>query len=434
MANRRIVLIIFAALFLAACSFSGDQIDTTPLLTEPPNLPQATESAIVIPPVDPTSTPLPPSETPEPVQPSPTSEMVELGEPFPLLPLGYEIVLDYVELVTGDIGWGIASGADGILHILRTDNAGEEWREITPPQPLTPHSFVLTPSVHFNDPENGWVSYTGTDLIWATRDGGRTWRPSRLEFSALLGGLIHSLDEDQVWFFQFVDGGMQKVNTIVYSSQDGGITWTKLLDPFSDISIQSYDKTGVDFFNNQDGWLTRDFRGVSPNITLEITADGGLTWESLPLPSPPSGTDLYATCACGLYDPHLLSQTAGTIRLSCQCGSGENPLIKTYLYQTSDGGKSWEIEYIPVGEFHTISPGVYYVIGREIYRSDDGGVNWDKIKTVYWDGQLSFVGDQLALGIAHKTNDYEDALVKTINGCRTFSLIKPKLLPSYTVR
>jgi hypothetical protein len=109
-------------------------------------------------------------------------------------------------------------------------------------------------------------------------------------------------------------------------------------------------------------------------------------------------------------------------------------LIKSYLYSTSDGGATWKVEYIPEGELHYISPSIFYVIGREIYRSEDIGANWDFVKTVYWDGQLSFIGKDLALGIAHKPDYEEDALVKTINGCQTFSLIKPELGPSYTER
>jgi hypothetical protein len=294
---------------------------------------------------------------------------------------------------------------------------------------------VLSPSVHFNDPENGWASFSGTDLIWTTHDGGRTWQPFRLEYTSdVPGSLIHSLDEDHVWFFQFVGVGMQKVNTVLYFSQNGGGSWTKLLDPYSDIVLQSFDKTGVDFYNSQHGWITRFFRGVTQNITLENTSDGGETWESLEMPPPPSATDLFETCMCGLYDPRLFSDSVGSLRLTCQCGSFETPLIKSYLYTTSDGGATWETESIPEGDLHYISPGILFVIGREIYRSEDIGANWDFVKTVYWDGQLSFVGRDLALGIAHKPDYEEDALVKTINGCRTFSLIKPKLLSSYTER
>jgi photosystem II stability/assembly factor-like uncharacterized protein len=137
---------------------------------------------------------------------------------------------------------------------------------------------------------------------------------------------------------------------------------------------------------------------------------------------------------CGVYDPHLSSPTSGSIRLTCQCGSFESPLYKSYLYHTADSGESWDIQYIPNGDLHFISAGTFYVIDLEIYRTEDGGENWDKIKDVNWDGQLSFVDDQTALGVAHCTDDDESALVKTTNGCETFQLIEPILGPSYTVR
>jgi hypothetical protein len=332
------------------------------------------------------------------------------------------------------MGWGIAPGADGIGHILRTDDGGETWREISPPQPLTPYSFVLEPAVHFRTSDHGWVSYSGTDLIWTTRDGGRTWQPSQLEFTAFFGGDIHNLDNNQVWFFQYVDAGMMKIRTVIYSSSDGGNTWTKLLDPYTDVVIQGFEKTGIDFINPQYGWLTRDFWGVISNPSLEITKDGGKVWESIDIPPPPSASNLYDTCMCALHDPRLFSESVGSLRMSCQCGTSESPYFKNYLYSTGDGGGSWEVEYIPEGDFHYISPRIFYVVGREIYRSDDIGVNWDFVKTVYWDGQLSFVGNETALGIAHCTDDDEAALVRTVNGCKTFELIEPKLLPSFTER
>jgi len=434
MAKQSRMLLLLAGLLVAACNRSGSQTDLSPTLTESALATAA--DAVIQPtvPLNPTSSPPPASETPQLPQPSPAVDITLAGDPFPLLPAGYEISIQEVALVTPDFGWGLAPGEGGIYHILRTDDGGETWREITPPQPLTPNSSWLYPSVDFYDPDTGWASYSGTDLIWSTHDGGRTWQPTRLEYTAYLGGLIHNLDKDRIWFFQFVDGGMQKVNTVLYSSQDGGHTWTKVLDPFSDAVIQGFDKTGVDFYDAQYGWLTRFFRGVTPQISLEITSNGGSTWESLELPSPPSGIDVFSTCACGLYDPHLDSKTAGSFRLTCQCGSAENPLIKSYLYQTFDGGNSWEIVSIPEGELLHISAGIYYVISQEIYRTEDRGENWDYIKTVNWDGQLSFADKLTALGIAFCQEDDGSALVKTKNGCATFQLIEPKLLPSFTVR
>jgi photosystem II stability/assembly factor-like uncharacterized protein len=429
--------ILLALLFVTAWGCSQNQTDQPPTATDAPSQPQTSETKAAGLPTETkqsTNTPLPASATPQP-SPSPTSETIVTGDPFPLLPAGSEIDLKLVDLITADFGWGIAPGQDGIYHILRTDDGGERWREITPPQPLTPYSFVIQPTVHFHDQEYGWASYSGTDLIWTTHNGGRTWQPFRLEYTATPdGGLIHSLDRDVVWYFQFVDGGMQKVYTVLYRSEDGGASWTKLLDPFSDSIIQSFDKTGVDFSNTQYGWLTRFFRGVTPRITLETTSDGGENWESLELPSPPSNSDPFTTCACGLYDPHLVSERSGSLRLTCECEPYDDPLIKSYLYQTSDGGETWQTTSIPEGELHYLAPGTYFVIGKEIYRTEDGGENWDFIKTVNWDGQLSFVNEQIALGIARCMEDDETALVKTTNGCQTFTLIEPTLLPSYTER
>jgi len=435
MAKTTRSLILAAVLFLAACSFQN-QTELPPTETALTFASQTTDTAAPAQASEtaaPTSTPLPPTATPQPPQKSPTPIIVS-GEPFPLVPPGSEIDIKVVELITADFGWGIAPDQESLYHIFRTDDGGQGWSEITPPQPIDEQTTWEVPAVEFNDPKNGWVAYTGSNLIWSTQDGGRTWKPAGLEFDTLLGGIIHSLDNDQVWFFQFVDGGMQKVYTVLYKSENGGDTWSKLLDPFTDADIQAFDKTGVDFHNAQYGWLTRFFRGVTPNIRLDLTVDGGQTWQSLELPPPTTGTNPFSTCACGLYDPHLESTQAGSFLLTCECEPFDDPLIKSYLYQTDDGGSSWTIEYIPEGDLHFISTGTYYVIGQEIYRSEDAGANWDFVKTVYWDGQLSFVDGQTALGIARCFSDDQTSLVKTTNGCQTFQLIEPRLLPNYTER
>lgn len=426
--NLKVILILIV-LIVSACAPAAQDTETPPSPTAAP------------PTIQPSLTPLPPTETatpPEPTEviptPIPNEDLSTLGEPFPLLPEGYEIDIKQVEMLDEDFAWGLAPGGDGIYHVLRSDDGGKNWREITPPQPLTSSSAWLYPAVNFSDAEHGWVSYQYTDLIWTTKDGGATWQATRSEDIGTLGGMIHSLDQDQVWFLQFVEGGMQKVYTVIYRSEDGGTSWTKLLDPYQDAVIQGFDKTGVDFFDADHGWLTRFFRGITISVSLETTSDGGETWTSLELPPPPSGTDLFSTCACGLYDPHMSSAREGSLQMTCQCGSYESPLNKSYLYQTRDGGESWDIQYIPDGYLHYISEGIFYVIDLEIYRTEDGGLNWDKIKDVNWDGQLSFVDDQTALGVALCLHDQNTALVKTTNGCGTFQLIEPVLGPSYTVR
>jgi len=188
------------------------------------------------------------------------------------------------------------------------------------------------------------------------------------------------------------------------------------------------------FLDADFGWLTRNFRGVSPDVRLDITADGGLTWQPLSLPAPQSAPNAFNNCSCGLNYPDLESTSAGSMKLECICSEGGSVFYKNYIYRTEDGGASWDIKSIPEGEYHKITDQIHYTIGREIYRSEDGGENWDLMKTVNWDGKFSFVDDSTAIGVAYDPDDDEYALVKTITSCSTFEIITPHILSSQTNR
>ena len=375
----------------------------------------------------------------DPTQQPPPTEDPSLDLPderFPLLTPGSKITMREIVMLDTSLGWGIAFASDGIGHVLKTEDGGTTWGEITPPEPLNAGSSWFYPVVNFFDPDHGHVSYPGSDLVWSTADGGRTWHPYRLAYTTQGGALITSLDADHAWLFQFLDAGMQKVYTAVYATSDGGISWTMLLDPTTaaDHSIQGFDKTGADFYDSNNGILTRFFRGVTPFVSLDQTEDGGTTWQPLEVPPPPSAPDAFDSCACGYYDPDLAGPLEITAKLECQCFQEGGSYTKNYLYNTADGGENWEIQYIPEGELNKISGSTYYVINREIYKTTDAGVNWDLVKTVNWDGQLSFADENTALGIAYDPDDDQYALVKTTDGCASFQIVTPQVIAPYTTR
>jgi photosystem II stability/assembly factor-like uncharacterized protein len=67
-------------------------------------------------------------------------------------------------------------------------------------------------------------------------------------------------------------------------------------------------------------------------------------------------------------------------------------------------------------------------LGPRLYTTSDGGQTWKFILQVSWNGQFSFVSMQL--GWAHVFNDQgETALVKTVNGGLTWSMLHPLVAP-----
>ena len=432
--------LIIVILFLAGCnrpqSFPKGLQSETVLpdvatdTAEP--LPDSTQTHL------PTSTQsLPNTQEVEPTQGSapPTTDTQILldGTPIPLLAGGAETNIHEIHMINKQFGWALTQDSDGIDHIIRTADGGYSWRDITPPQPIDPGYSRYRAEVNFSNPNIGWASFEGSNLIWSTLDGGINWNVQQLEFESFLGNMLVSLDPNQVWLFQYLEGGMQKVYTALFHSKNGQ-SWTKLLDPYTDTSIQGFDKTGADFVNPEYGWLTRDFRGVAVYLFLDITYDGGLTWQNLEMPAPPSDPDAFSTCACGLYDPAVVNTAIGSARLSCVCYVNDVTLIKNYLYRTIDGGAAWDIQSMPGSELHFISGQTFYATGREIYRTSDSGKNWILMKSVNWDGQFSFIDLNNALAVAYDPDDDEHALVVTRDGCNSFDLINPVLLPSQSIR
>ena len=402
--------------------------------TSPP--PQATVTPALI-----TISTQPPAPTlAEPIQQPapPTADIGPLlaGDRIPLLPGDMEIFIQEIHMVSDWAGWGISSLDPEGDHILITRNGGEEWMDVTPPQPILDPGYPMVADIGIFDLNTAFVHYKNSKLVWTTKNGGTTWQPSALTFDSRLGSMFGVLDSDHAWLFQFLDGGMNHVYTALARTTDGGQTWSTLLDPYTDGSIQSFDKTGTFFINPSQGWLTRAFRGVAAYVDLDITSDGGESWEQLSMPAPPTDPGIFkdSSCACGLYDPVMSSPQAGNMRLSCGCFQDDGKINKNYFYQTDDGGAVWTIYYVPEGELHTLSDQVYYLTSRDIYRSTDGGMEWDLIKSVNWDGQFSFVNRDLAWAVAYDSKDDEYALVKTTDGCETFEIVDTRTLSSPSIR
>ncbi|MFN2112395.1 MAG: WD40/YVTN/BNR-like repeat-containing protein [Anaerolineales bacterium] len=427
--SKKIFALLLISILLTLSGCGQPQLAASPTAAD-------TQSSTITPPPPPTSTENPPTSEPsataaEPtLPPTPTIDLSELlsGPAISHLAASQDLTIHQIQMITSQVGWAITRDDPSADHILITNSGGQVWKDVTPPQPLNDSGMPLKATAGFLDQDTAFVNYTGSEIIWTTSDGGASWQPGPVMYQTMAGGLFSILDNDHAWLFQFLDAGMQKVYTAISRTEDGGQSWETILDPYSDSAIQGFDKTGTAFIDPQFGWLTRDFRGVAIYVYLDITQDGGLTWQQVDMPAPPSASDAFSTCACGLYDPALDSEQSGSVRLTCKCYPGDTQLTKNFLYQTSDGGASWDIQYVPEGDLHRISDQVLYLTDREIYRSTDSGVEWDLVKSVNWDGQFSFISEDLAWAVAYDPTNDVYALVKTADGCSSFQIIQPQLV------
>jgi photosystem II stability/assembly factor-like uncharacterized protein len=359
---------------------------------------------------------------------------------------GQKIDITYIHMVDVNQGWGIGGLNKASDHVFFTKNGGQTWRDVTPPQPNAGASASITALGYFPNAVTARVVYgpsaDSSDVppfiqVWTTNDSGATWTYGSIDTSVVSGQAfspyyLNFADAQHGWLMIFLGGGMNHAYVALFMTIDGGATWTDILDPYTVNDIQSFSKTGMVFVDPQTGWLTRDAQGVDPTPHIFRTTDGGVTWTRLDLPAPADVPNLYDSYSCSSYSPNAFSALSVTIAMEC-LDNDTFKIEKDYAYFTSDGGITWKTYPLPAD--YTLGEGLYFftpqnglALGRKIYKTTDGGQTWKFIQQVSWDGQFSFVS--MELGWTHVFNDQgETALVKTVNGGETWTMLHPLVGP-----
>jgi len=164
--------------------------------------------------------------------------------------------------VSGDVF--VTVGYDG--RILRSEDAGKTWQEITP----RPAEWSLT-QVSFVG-EHGWaVGHNGA--IVHTRDGGKTWTPqqsgtTKTLFSVSFIDQLHgrACGDESAWVW----------------TDNGGETWTAErievsqvgLSEDTSLAVPDIIYYSVQFIDAQNGWMVGEYGNI------RHTSDGGKTWDS----------------------------------------------------------------------------------------------------------------------------------------------------------
>jgi len=346
------------------------------------------------------------------------------------------------------VGWAIAAEqVNAVLkpthHVLRTEDGGESWWEVTPPEEVAPSNSVRLVAVgFFLDAQHAWVTLGNDSLkrpiIWHTADGGLSWEAATI---STRGGRYPSNptfdfpDPDHGWLLLDSATGASSSEQDVLRTADGGRTWENMLQ-------QGYGMgpiTGIDFRDSQTGWVTNSHGlGFFPSTWITRTSDGGVRWaETVPAsmedPNAVLGRD------CLLSQP--MSENALRGRALWTCSTGENPPVEFYLGWTEDGGTSWK---------HVRIPGTPYSLGKiggwalglaepdssdgmasVLYRTSSGGLEWYEVSRLPWFGALDFATGQDGWAID------DGGLLRTRDGGKTWvsldaRLVAPPGMPSDT--
>ena len=372
--------------------------------------------------------------------PSPTHPLFRYPTPTgsPIPPIrhidhGTQVTLHEIHMIDAESGWAFGGDLSSETHLLRTSDAGKTWRDVSPPVQGPEWGAFLDASGTFLDSQKARVVFylpypvrgpVQSLLIWKTDDGGQTWSSTNagdVYFIGLewLSALVRFVDPDRGWIMiRHQRNGKVNDPVDLLATVDGGETWEWISDYRSE-TLASCVKSGVTFGSALVGFATlEECPNDVPVPVLEWTRDGGSTWEQARLPMPKDSADL---TDCGTRSPQFVSASRAVVGASCRTGEGGGRV--SLLFSTDDSGSTWKSLAYPGGDLLFIDSQTGWAVDHNIYRTTDAGEHWEKVKTVSWSGQFSFISPSLGWAVAH--GDGTEALVRTLDGGSTWLLLKP---------
>ncbi len=334
-----------------------------------------------------TSAPAAPRPTMAPTIPPATAATVPATRP-PSAPVPAGFAPASVTFVSPGDGWVLGrAGTSGSCAVLaRTTDGGDHWSAVNAPsiagscgsgQPGTGLGLAL----RFADPRDGWIYTTSAggapSRLWSTHDGGATWTETTLP---LPGATIASLEASGGYVQMVVYGTCTSGTTgcqgqaveQILTSPVASDEWvpSPLQPPVGAGPVPSSQLT----LWGTDGWLV----GTDRTVVSGAELSGGTQWSAWTPPcssahgtgvlAAASANDLAAVCAEGVWgapDPGL-------------------PANEDWLFRSSDAGATFSPVAVVPGhqpQSVTAAPGQPLTIvvadaQRGLLASFDGGATW----------------------------------------------------------
>lgn len=277
--------------------------------------------------------------------------------------------------------------------VWRSTNGGLTFEPIFDDQPV---AAIGALAVHPTDPEVLWVgtgegnvrnSVSVGNGIYRTRDGGRTWEHLGLEATERIHRiLLHPSDPGTAYVAALGREWGENPERGVFRTRDGGRTWERVLyvDERTGTADLVMDPTNPDkLFAAM--WEYRRwpwfFKSGGPGSGLHVTRDGGDTWVRL-------------TPEDGLPEGELGRIGLGIARSDPRIVYAFVEAAENALYRSDDGGLTWEKAgsgdnvgnrpfYYADLRVDPERPGRVYSLWSVVSVSDDGGRTFERL--VGWD-------------------------------------------------
>ncbi len=385
-----------------------------------------------------------PQPTNAPAAPPEAALPAQWYAPEPLEP--GPVTLFALRMVDERRGWATGVSPDtAVARILITDDGGQTWQEVTPPR-LPPSDWDPTPQAAFWDANTAWVAYgyyipsaESADAVphgvWVTHDRGRTWQWATLPAPEdtmpwFTPGFWAVLDAQQAWLLVLLDAGMSHQYAYLVHTQDGGRTWERLADPYSEAAtdLMLMGNTGMAFApDGRYGWVTKEIGPISAAVWM-VTADGGRSWQARQLVPPGmSPNDAF----CRTQDPHLWAAGQGAFLARCYDPNAEGERLFVVRVEKDQVAETVAVDAPPAAgaQLSFVGPQEGYLTvqpsdegGTLIFATHDGGRTWQQVKTVAWQAR-AFSWLPNGMGWALADNGQAVRLVRTANGGQSWELL-----------
>ena len=301
------------------------------------------------------------------------SEVVSVKED---LPPRQTVRLSSARMWDGQNGWG----TDWRGRILRTEDGGATWRDVSPsglercdgrlfPQQVEAFAALraaVAITCYTTGPDGHWAKESGQVMLLQTSDGGQSWHSAVIDsgFAFASPQDLFLLDDRHAWFLVRPKWPELNEDGALFRTADGGRTWEQVSDTRS--GLPAVRETS--FLTADLGWTVRGAR-------LHRTEDGGRTWAEQPLPSGRSREQPAWASA-----PRFIDSLHGFLTVSGWVEGHRPGLVE--LFATTDGGQTWEKRSERDGERRPafLTPDLGYVWEYEIrtvYWTRDGGRTWE---------------------------------------------------------
>ncbi len=350
----------------------------------------------------------------------------------------YYFCMDFVDNQTGYIGGSLDFEMNTPL-LRKTNNEGLSWQDIPVPSDIRRVKNMSV--INHDELWIGSFDYNNNNIVlYHTTNSGISWETVNIVSTENSGAIRKLIFLDEM-------NGKLLTTKGIYSTADGGLSWTEKLFSFPDSPSAQF--LNMDWLDNDhmfavgqgpvicrssDGGNslenlvtahTYQMKSIYMIDSLHVIAggknessgylayshDGGLSWQ-----------ESYIDFPAGYFNPTAISD----IKFSnSETGWASN--FSDQLFKTSDGGISWQI--IPTGlENYKIGylacPDQNTIIGAcaygRIVKSQDQGNNWTLLDYEFENSSLSgkflFIDPFTGFAVANNEITKDDHLYKTIDG------------------